>query len=110
MAFITEVKGLMPHIKKYHKDGNQPEHESLLHELVHIDHKKLKEVVIAFSRKVEILIEKQRAEYTGAYEYHMVDVQKELFNLREKVTGTYYGLLSLVVILVLVCVARMCTY
>lgn len=34
-----------------------------------------------------MLIEKQRHEYTQAYEHHMIDVQKELHDLREKATA-----------------------
>lgn len=34
-----------------------------------------------------MLVEKQRSEYTQAYEYHMIDVQRELYILREKATA-----------------------
>ena len=34
-----------------------------------------------------MLIDKQRQEYLQAYEHHMSDVQRELYNLREKATA-----------------------
>jgi hypothetical protein len=34
-----------------------------------------------------VLVDKQRTEYMQAYEHHMSDVQRELFNLREKATA-----------------------
>ena len=37
--------------------------------------------------KVALLQDKQRQEYSQAYEGHMVNVQKELFSLREKATA-----------------------
>ena len=37
--------------------------------------------------KVDVLVDKQRAEYMHAYEHHMIDVQRELHNLREKATA-----------------------
>lgn len=47
---------------------------------------KVKEVVNAFRSKIDNLIDKQRNEYISAYENHMQDVQKELYNLRELVS------------------------
>lgn len=38
-------------------------------------------------RQVDVLVDKQRAEYMHAYEHHMIDVQRELHNLREKATA-----------------------
>jgi len=49
------------------------------------DHAKLMEVVKAFGTKVGGMIDKQRVEFMTAYEHHMLDVQKELQVLREKV-------------------------
>lgn len=49
------------------------------------DNEKMKQIVSAFSNKVETLIDKQRNEYILAYEAHMQEVQKELHSLREKV-------------------------
>ena len=43
-------------------------------------------MVESFSMKVKNLVDKQRKEYLYAYENHMLDVQKELYALREKVT------------------------
>ena len=37
--------------------------------------------------QVDQLVEKQRSEYVQAYEFHMSDVQRELYNLREKATA-----------------------
>lgn len=37
--------------------------------------------------QVDLLVDKQRHEYLQAYEHHMSDVQRELFNLREKATA-----------------------
>lgn len=34
-----------------------------------------------------MLVDKQRSEYMHAYEHHMIDVQRELHNLREKATA-----------------------
>ena len=58
---------------------------SNLLEQVRQDNTKMKQIVGAFSNKVETLIEKQRNEYIQAYESHMQEVQKELHSLREKV-------------------------
>lgn len=52
---------------------------------VRLDNEKMKQIVSAFSNKVETLIDKQRNEYIQAYESHMQEVQKELHSLREKV-------------------------
>jgi hypothetical protein len=49
------------------------------------EHDKIREVVASFNNKIEVLVDKQRAEYMHAYENHMQDVQKELHSLREKV-------------------------
>jgi ATP-dependent Lon protease len=54
-------------------------------EQVRQDNEKMKQIVGAFSNKVETLIDKQRNEYILAYEGHMQEVQKELHSLREKV-------------------------
>lgn len=71
-SFITEVAG-----------QKLPDpHELLIP--VKADHVKLQEVIGMFSKKVDSLVDKQRHEYTQAYEYHMFDIQKELHRLREK--------------------------
>lgn len=72
-AFITEI------------DSTVKEKGDLL-DPVRKEHKKIREIVYYFNGKVESLIDKQRNEYIQAYENHMQDVQKELFNLREKVS------------------------
>ena len=72
-AFITEV------------DIPQRKDKSALLDPVRKEHSKIREVVEAFSNKVEKLVDKQRNEYILAYENHMQDVQRELHQLREKV-------------------------
>lgn len=75
-SFITEVQG--------QKQLPDP-HELLVP--VKAEHVKLQEVIGMFSRKVDTLVDKQRHEYTQAYEYHMFEIQKELHRLREKATA-----------------------
>lgn len=53
---------------------------------VQIEYNKLMAIVDAFGSKVGNMVDKQRAEYMQAYEHHMLDVQKELHLLRDKVT------------------------
>lgn len=79
MAFITEVKSGIPEKKKCN--------ENLLGSNIKKDYTKLQAVVKSFSQKVDVLVDKQRAEYMHAYEHHMIDVQRELHNLREKATA-----------------------
>lgn len=81
MAFITEVKpnSSFPSKKKPKED--------LLGQIIRKDYVKLQSVVKSFSQKVDVLVDKQRAEYMHAYEHHMIDVQRELHNLREKATA-----------------------
>lgn len=78
-AFLTEVAG-----QKNSKDNNYGS-ESFAR--VRIEHKKLMDVVSAFGQKVANLQDKQRQEYTQAYEHHMINIQKELHALREKATA-----------------------
>lgn len=80
MAFITEVKQNLIPLKKKTK-------EDLLGPIIRKDYSKLQSVVKNFSQKVDVLVDKQRAEYMHAYEHHMIDVQRELHNLREKATA-----------------------
>ena len=77
-SFITEVQG--------QKNHELPDPHELLVP-VKAEHVKLQEVIGMFSRKVDNLVDKQRHEYTQAYEYHMFEIQKELHRLREKATA-----------------------
>ena len=77
-SFITEVQG--------QKQYEVPDpHELLIP--VKTEHTRLQEVIGMFSRKVDSLVDKQRHEYTQAYEYHMFEIQKELHRLREKASA-----------------------
>jgi len=73
-AFLTEVD-VKPRDKKHPKLAN-----------VRKEHGRLMEVVATFGDKVNYMVDRQRSEYMHAYEQHMYDVQKELHQLREKVT------------------------
>mmetsp|Transcript_9006 Transcript_9006/g.9525 ORF Transcript_9006/g.9525 Transcript_9006/m.9525 type:complete len:450 (+) Transcript_9006:81-1430(+) len=77
-AFITEVKS---------QENNKKLKKSVLSLSVRKDYAKLQDVVQHFAKKVDILVDKQRHEYLQAYEHHMSDVQRELYNLREKATA-----------------------
>ena len=78
-SFITEVAALSSSINEESKID-----VGTLLQPVRVEHKKLMGVAESFGHKVELLVEKQRAEYIQAYEHHMHDVQKELHILREK--------------------------
>lgn len=77
-SFLTEVHN--------QKQSEVPDPKELLVP-VKAEHVKLQEVIGMFSRKVDTLVDKQRHEYTQAYEYHMFEIQKELHRLREKATA-----------------------
>ena len=79
-SFITEVKTAENPSSSKHK-------KSSLDIMVRKDYAKLQEVVECFAKKVDQLVDIQRSEYVQAYEYHMSDVQRELYNLREKATA-----------------------
>jgi hypothetical protein len=74
-AFITEVHAL-----------NKKDTGNLL-DNVKKEYRTLSAVINEFGKKLDMLIDKQRSEYTQAYERHMIDVQRELYNLREKATA-----------------------
>lgn len=77
-SFLTELDHAMPgRGAKRHKDDRLIQSRR--------DHKKLMEVVNAFGEKVGGMIDSQRSEFMTAYEHHMIDVQRELQSLREKV-------------------------
>lgn len=82
MTFITEVKAKNSTKGRNKKPGSHP-----LLEPLRKDYMTLQAVIGAFNEKVDVLVDKQRAEYTSAYEHHMIDVQNELYNLRQKATA-----------------------
>jgi len=43
------------------------------------------DVVLSFGSKVGVMVDNQRADFMTAYEHHIIDVQRELQSLREKV-------------------------
>lgn len=79
-SFLTALEDLIVPLRgngKKHKDDRLIQSRR--------DHKKLMEVVNAFGEKVGGMIDSQRSEFMTAYEHHMIDVQRELQSLREKV-------------------------
>ena len=68
-----------------HVDAERTQHVPEYFETVRKEHDKIREVVDAFRTKVDGLISRQRQEYIQAYEQHMLNVQKELYQMREKV-------------------------
>ena len=77
-SFLTELDhAVLAGRGKRHKDDRLVQSRR--------DHKKLMEVVNAFGEKVGGMIDSQRTEFMTAYEHHMIDVQRELQSLREKV-------------------------
>lgn len=71
-AFLTEI------------DSTRVKPKNPKLENVRKDHQKVLEVVTAFGKKIGNLADKQRNEYMLAYENHMIDIQRELHQLREK--------------------------
>jgi hypothetical protein len=77
-AFITAIDSEM---RIEEENGNESKLRG-----VQVEYNKLMSVVDAFGSKVGNMVDKQRAEYMQAYEHHMLDVQRELHLLRDKVT------------------------
>ena len=78
-SFITELDHLVVPIRT----GKRHEDERLSQ--VRRDHRRLMDVVTSFGNKVGGMIDTQRADFMTAYEHHIIDVQRELQSLREKV-------------------------
>jgi hypothetical protein len=78
-SFITELDHLVMPVRSgaRHKDERLGQ--------VRRDHGRLMDVVSSFGEKVGIMIDNQRSDFMTAYEHHIIDVQRELQSLREKV-------------------------
>jgi len=78
-SFITELDHLVVPIRtgKRHQDARLAQ--------VRRDHRRLMDVVVSFGGKVGGMVDTQRADFMTAYEHHIIDVQRELQSLREKV-------------------------